>query len=104
MPRLGRESSAAPWRWEMRGRRLATAVALIALVTCAAAPVAYAAAGGNTSAAQNSSLLDCNGYGVAKNPDHPVWRCPDPRGSGVEEPRIADKRHYVGHEQPARAL
>ena len=85
----------------MRGRRLATALALIALVTGAAAPVANAAAGGSQGAAQNSSLLDCNGYGVAKNPDHPVWRCPDPRGSGAEEPRFEDNGHYVGHDEPA---
>jgi hypothetical protein len=85
----------------MRGRRLATALALIALVTAAAVPIADAAAGGSQGAAQNSSLLDCNGYGAAKNPDHPVWRCPDPRGSGPDEPRFEDNGHYIGHDEPA---
>ena len=70
------------------------------LVAGAAAPAVVAAPSGSGST-QSSSLLDCNGYGAAKNPDHPDWRCPDVRGFNAEEPRFEDNGHYIGHDEPA---
>src|SRR5262245_10548916 len=57
---------------------------------------------GPAAAAPDSSvLLDCNGYGAANNPDHPAWRCPDVRGTSVDEPRFEDNGHYIGHDEPS---
>jgi hypothetical protein len=76
---------------------------VVALIVAAAAPGASAGGGSGavTAATPHSVLLDCNGYGLANNADHPQWRCPDVRGFDASEPRFEDNDHYIGHDEPA---
>jgi hypothetical protein len=87
----------------MKLRRIAVCVGLIGILSLAGAPVGAAAGGpaATTGSRTGSVLLDCNGYGQAPNPDHPSWRCPDPRPFERDARAFEDNDHYIGHDEPA---
>ncbi|MCW2762911.1 MAG: hypothetical protein JWR85_3112 [Marmoricola sp.] len=86
----------------MRFRVFAVLLVMCGLVGLGPIPTASRAAPPTVpSPTSGSALLDCNGYGLANNPDHPSWRCPHARGDGPDEPRFEDNGHYIGHDEPA---
>ena len=76
----------------MRVRIAAALVTVLGLIGLAPTPPV-------TAQATRSVLVDCNGYGLAQNPDHPSWRCPDVRGLEPDE-RFEEDDVYVGHDEP----
>src|SRR5436190_1622138 len=87
----------------MRATRFAAVLILLGLVGLAPTSMVSEATATPTPSpgTTGSVLLDCNGYGLANNPDHPSWRCPDPVGIDSDEPRFEDNEHYIGHDEPA---
>ncbi len=85
----------------MRTTIFAAIVILLGLVGLAPTSTVSRATAAAGSATSGSVLLDCNGYGLANNPEHPSWRCPDPQGIDSHEPRFEDNGHYIGHDEPA---